>query len=368
MELGVWLVETYSMPMVAMVATNIFVHGALFFGGVLFKHFGGKWLGKVFGKLGAFLGKKAGKTDGAALKKALENLGKGADALAKNSNTIAKSIGGSISKVSGTFAMASSVIWFMNSKGVRMGISGLIIFGGMLFVNMMFAFILIESMLFFGASLIIFPLLAVCYVYDKTRSHAVSALKGMMDFAVGLIFISVAVVMGAEANDWILGGIFTNPDASNMSDTRAAIDMLRNGNVDGFTQIIGSGWYFLFALLAVMVNGKLLSESSKFAGWFTGKIGRSKLGDQLYGFGSSTLKYVRSASRSSLKMVEHDFSGAGKDDITAVDRIHSLVDDIGSVPGRIRSVPGRLRSITGKIRSAPGRVRDFFTKKDKDEE
>jgi hypothetical protein len=211
-------------------------------------------------------------------------------------------VGKAISKTNGFVADAISVGHFIADEDFRMGIAGIVVLGGFFFVNLLFSFILIENLLFFGIAIVIFPFLAACYVFEgPLRGFATHALKSQFAFAIGLIFMCLATVMCAELNDWILGGMISSPDPARISGTRYAIELLRAGDVDGYNDIVGTGWFFLYALFAVMVNGRLLVEARKFAGWFTGTMIEGTLGKNLATLGKSAVATLTSVTRTGVK-------------------------------------------------------------------
>ncbi|MDR1009152.1 MAG: hypothetical protein LBL52_02770 [Rickettsiales bacterium] len=197
------------------------------------------------------------------------------------------------------------------SREVQMGITGVVLVGGFFFINLLFAFIFIENLLLMGAGIILFPLLIACYVFEETRSYAVAALSELRKFAIGLIFICIALVICSEANDWILGGMFGAAPGENITRTRAAIKLLEVNDLDGFERLIkfsagGTAMYILWAIFAVALNAKILGEASKFAGWFDGAISESGLGKSLYGFGKSVKNSFTSINRELYGFAKND--------------------------------------------------------------
>ena len=213
-----------------------------------------------------------------------------------------QTIGKAVAKTNGFVANAISVGHFIGDEDFRMGVAGVVVLGGFFFVNLMFAFILIENLLFFGIAVVIFPFLAACYVFEgPLRGFATHALKSQFAFAIGLIFMCLATVMCANINDWLLGGMISSPDPSKISGARHAIGLLKAGDIDGYNKLVGTGWFFLYALFAVMVNGKLLAEARTFAGWFSGTMIEGKLGKNLATLGKSAVTTLASVTRTGVR-------------------------------------------------------------------
>ncbi len=202
-----------------------------------------------------------------------------------------------ISNNADKFANVSSIVAIIANDSVKMGLTGIVLVIGLFMVNMLFAFIIIENMLFMGVSLLIFPFLAICYVFNETRSYATAGLKKLWSFAKGLIFVCIAIIICNEVNDWVLGGMFSTPGESNISTTKHALKLLQAGEIDKFNELVGSPFYFFYALFAIIVNFKIISEAPKFAGWFTGSVSQSELGKSVWNFSKSVVKWSTSIGR-----------------------------------------------------------------------
>jgi cell division protein FtsL len=330
-ELGHQLFEHGTKPIVMDIAVNITIRVSFSLFSLWLKKYGtDKWLkgkeGKITkqqGKIGDLerqIREATSRNENAdVLRRQLERSQKTLDSLEDTVDTVKKdiadnagrnvrgrqTIGRFMGKTNGLVANAVSVGHFIISEDFRMGVAGIIVLGGFFFVNLLFAFILIENLLFFGIAIVIFPFLAACFVFEATRSYATAAIRSQFKFAIGLIFMCLASVMCAEVNDWILGGMITAPAGTALSSPRYAIELLKAGDVDGYNAIVGTGWFFLFAFFAVMINGKLLMEAGTFAGWFEGSnIGgglKSGLGGSLFGLGKSAVKTLTSVTRDKVR-------------------------------------------------------------------
>jgi hypothetical protein len=123
-----------------------------------------------------------------------------------------------------------------------------------------------------------------------------------MRFVIGLIVICFVAAFCVELNLWLLGGMFTEGgliSGGEAISAREALNMIY-ADEDGlaeFIDMVDNKWYFLWALLAVAVNAKLLSETHKFASWFSGDFKQSVLGDNLFTFGKSAATYIVSAHK-----------------------------------------------------------------------
>ncbi len=194
-----------------------------------------------------------------------------------------------IQKSASTFAFVTGLISFFTNEHVRMGIAGFCLIIGLFGINLYFGFIIIEKMLYLGISIILMPLLAVCYLFDTTRKFATSALSSTLNFAIGLIFMCIAMVMCSEINDWILGGMFSNNASGNITTTQEAINLIRSGKVKEFTELVGSYWYFLYIILMVGIDGLLITHAKDWASSFgNGSIQDSGIAKRLKDLGKST--------------------------------------------------------------------------------
>ena len=220
---------------------------------------------------------------------------------AKKTNKTRKT-GEYISDNASKVANLSSIIAFITNEDIRMGASGIALIIGLFMVNMLFAFIIIENMIFMGVALLIFPILAVCYVFEQTRSYATAGLSKLFTFAKGLIFMCIAIVICNEINDWVLGGIFSSPNETNISSTKYALTLLKEGEIDKFNEIVGD-WYFLYVIFALTLNFKLIKEEGTFAGWFGGSVSESGLGQSVWSFSKSIINKTKSVGRDAVKYI-----------------------------------------------------------------
>ncbi|MGN0929884.1 MAG: hypothetical protein ACI4N3_04550 [Alphaproteobacteria bacterium] len=330
-QIGIHLFE-YALPsLITAVVVNVSIRVAGFFGGRALQNFGtDKWLKKMNKKIEK-------EKDPEKVKKLKEMIEGVVDDVANNDSKTVKSrqrAGRIISDNASKVADVSSIVAFITSNDVRMGLTGIALVIGLFMVNMLFAFIIIENMLFMGVSLLIFPFLAVCYVFNETRSYATAGLSKLWGFAKGLIFVCIAIIICNEINDWVLGGMFSAPNETNISTTKYALKLLQNGEIEKFNDLVGSPFYFLYAIFAIILNFKIISEAPTFAGWFGGSISESALGKSVWNFSKSVVSWTKSASR---ELVSYKKAS----------------DDVG---------------IVDKARFATGTIKDKFSKPKKTEE
>jgi hypothetical protein len=255
--------------------------------------------------------------------------------LAKNKNALATkhTLGKRLQDFGGFIANAGTLLWLLIDEDVRVGLAGIALLGGFFFINLMFAFILIEQMLILGVALILFPFLAVCWCFDVTKSYAQTSFGKLFGFAVGLIFLCLLTVVCIELDNWILGGMLRNESGS-LTSVRDAIKIVyecNNGgdcNIESLASLTGTHWYFLYILFAVYLNAKLLGQAPKFAGWFKGNIGESAIGNNLKSFGKSAVGYVASGSRKFVGMIKNKDK---EKKVDAFDRIGALVGRVGGL-------------------------------------
>jgi len=221
---------------------------------------------------------------------------------------------------------ASTWLMFYLNRDLRMALAGVIIVGGFIFINLLFAFIIIEQFLFLGAAIILFPFLAASYVFDETRSYATTALQNVLKFAIGLIVVCFVAAFCVELNLWIFGSMFgSGEDAITAGEALAMINADPENGLDDFIDTVDSGWYFLWALLAIMVNAKLLSEARTFAGWFGGDFQQSALGENLFTLGKSTAGYILSAHKKGVVYIARGAKAKKEDGKpTFIERIRAL--------------------------------------------
>ena len=202
-----------------------------------------------------------------------------------------------VQKTSSLFAIATAIISFFTQEEVRLGIAGLCLVIGFIILNMFFSFIIVEHMLFLGVSIILLPIIAACYIFEQTRSFATVGIKKTFGFAIGLIFMCIGMVICSEVNDFVLGGMFSAPNSSNITSAKYAISLLKSGNMEEFSKLISSGWFFIYVLFTLGFDYLILKETLNLAGDFKGNISDSKLLQPLLKIGTSSLKVVKSVSR-----------------------------------------------------------------------
>ena len=310
-QIGINLFE-YGLPsMITAAVVNVSIRLAGFFGGRALQQYGSeKWLKKLTKRLGKEKNDKKSKK----LKDLIDKL---SDDIKNNDGKNTKRVqntGRVISNNASKVADVSSIVAIITDNDIRMGLTGVALVIGFFLVNMLFAFIIIENMLFMGVSLLIFPFLAICYVFNETRSYATAGLKKLWDFAKGIIFVCIAIIICDEVNDWVLGGMFTAPNETNISSTKYALKLLEAGEIDKFNDLVKSPLYFLYAIFAVIVNFLVMREAPTFAGWFTGSVSESELGKSVWNFSKSIVSWTKSAGRELVGYKKHP------DDITLNDK------------------------------------------------
>ena len=298
MDIGIALIEYAKPKLILISAEALFVKLVLFIGGkTLAKKFSKKWFKtqeKKLDKLGKNSGKNKAKME--KIQKALDDAQSDLASGGKKRNRYKKA-GNILANQSSNIALVTIIANFLLDKDVRMGFAGLGLTIGLFIINMFFAFIIIEKMLFLGVSILLLPLLAACYIFNQTRSFATKSLKDTFSFAVGLIFMSITMVMCAEINDWILGGMFSAPNEENISRTIMAVELIKNKDVDGFNKLVGTDWYFIYVIFVIGINALLIKSAGTFASWFNGSISDSGLVKPLWKMGTSTYKATTSVVR-----------------------------------------------------------------------
>ena len=225
---------------------------------------------------------------------------------------------------------ATTFFYILASADLRMALAGIILVGGFIFINLLFAFIIIEQLLFMGVAIILFPFIAACWVFEATRRYAQGALQSLMKFAIGLIAICFVAAFCIELNLWILGGMFGS--YSGITSVSEALDIIRLGDAYGegygvgdFVDMVDNNWYFLWALLAVALNAKLLGETGKFASWFGGEFSQSKMGSEFFGYGKSAAVYMVSATQKGSVALKDKMMGKPKEGrITLLERLRGI--------------------------------------------
>lgn len=307
-QIGINLFE-YSLPaLITAIVANVSIRTAGFFGGRALQNFGtDKWLKKInkrIEKQSIKLSKQKNSKKAKKIQENIDNLKEKLDTVVddvanNNSKTVKRQqrAGRTISNNAEKFANVSSIVALVTSNDIRMGLTGIALIIGLFMVNMLFAFIIIENMLFMGVSLLIFPFLAICYTFNYTRNYATAGLSRLWGFAKGLIFICIAIIICNEINDWILGGMFSASNKTNISTTRYALKLLENGEIEKFNALVKNPFYFLYAIFAILLNFKIISEAPKFAGWFGGSISESALGKSVWNFSKSIVNWTKSSGR-----------------------------------------------------------------------
>ena len=198
----------------------------------------------------------------------------------------------------GAHAANLTTLAFFSDPGFRAGITGIILVFGFFWINFLFAFSIIEQVLFMGVAVILFPFLVGFYVFDETRGYATTALMGVFKFALGLIFLCITIVLCVEVNDWILGGGLLG-DKLDIEALRKAIDAATNKNDLGpFNELTkDEWWYFVRALLAMTLNYQLIKSAPDFANLFMGGEVRDGLGKTFASLGRAAALAVVSAHK-----------------------------------------------------------------------
>lgn len=322
MNIGIELFE-YGMPQIIIAGVvNVSIRLAGFFGGRALQHFGSeKWLKNMQKKIGKIEVKiQKQKNGGKDTKKTEESLKKLKDKLDEVLQDVSGNGGKNIKRTQKTgkvisnnasrFANITSIVAFITNDNIRMGLCGIAIVIGLFLVNMLFAFIIIENVLFMGVALLIFPFLAVCYVFEQTRSYATAGLSKLFGFAKGLVFMCVAIIICNELNDWVLGGMFSFDGMSRMSSAKYALKLLQEGNIKEFNNLVGF-WYFLYIIFALVLNFKIITETNKFAGWFGGNISESNLGRSIWNTSKSFVNWTKSTTRNVAGFAKNTSSATG---------------------------------------------------------
>ena len=298
MDIGIALFEYGKKDIEILMAETVLVKTAFFVGGkIIGSKFGKKALKRQNKKLEKL------KKDVEKNKDKIEKLEKSIDAITKDLKSGGKKqkqlkTAGKIVNKSGDFVAAgNAIIQFLKNKNINMGLAGLGMAIGLFIINMFFAFIIIEKILWLGVSILLLPLLAACYIFEQTRNFATKSLQDTFSFAIGLIFMSVAMVMCAEINDWILGGMFSAPDASNISRTTEAIALIKAGRIDEFNNLVGTNWYFVYVIFVIGVDALLIKSAGEFASWFNGSLSEANLAKPLWKMGTSAYKTTTSVVR-----------------------------------------------------------------------
>lgn len=222
----------------------------------------------------------------------MQKLEKG-EAATTTTTKVTKTVG----EASTFLAIGTAIISFFTQEEVRLGIAGLGLIIGFTILNMFFSFIIVEHMLFLGVSIILLPIIAACYIFEQTRNFATVGIKKTFGFAIGLIFMCIGMVICSEINDFVLGGMFSAPASSNITSTQQAIALLKSGNTEEFSELISSGWFFIYVLLTLGLDYLILKETLNLAGQFKGDISNSKLLQPLLQIGKSSLQVIKSVSR-----------------------------------------------------------------------
>lgn len=294
MNIGINLFEHGIFPIGIALITNIGIRVGGYFLGKNMENYGtDKWLEKIQKVM------KKKNLKGERAKRLQEKLEEVLNDIKNNNAKGVKKVqrrGEFISNNAGKIANVSSIVAFITNQDIRMGLSGIALVIGLFMVNMLFAFIIIENLLFMGVSLLIFPFLAVCYVFDETRSYATKGLSDIFNFAIGLIFMCVGMLICSEINDWILGGMLSSDASNNISNTKYMLKLLQEGDIEKFNEL-SSPFYFLYVIFALLLNFKIISESYNFASWFGGSISESGLGSSVWNFSKSVINWTRTVYR-----------------------------------------------------------------------
>ena len=103
------------------------------------------------------------------------------------------------------------------------------------------------------------------------------------------------MVICAELNDWILGGMFISP-SSNITTPETLIELLENENIEEFSNSVSS-WYLAYVLLALYFDFAILTQAGSIAKWFGANVSDSSLVKPLVAVGKSSLKAATSVTR-----------------------------------------------------------------------
>lgn len=306
MDLGISMFEYGLKPMIATAVEYIAIRGAFFIGGSFAKNFGSKkWfkkMGKKRDKLNDMLSNSTSKEQEKKIRERLRDVeNRMADELSdiksggKKTRRINK-VGEVLQDNNSIPATMAVIANIFASEDVRMGLAGVCLVIGLFFINMFFSFIIVEYMLFLGVAIILMPVLAVCYIFETTRRYATVSISNTFSFALRLIFTCIAMVMCAEVNDWILGGMFS-ASGTNITTPQTLIGLLKAGNIEEFNRLVGTTWYFVYVIIAVGLDGAIMMQSGKFAGWFGASVSDSSLVQPLKSMGLSTLSLTKSVIR-----------------------------------------------------------------------
>ncbi|MBR1544334.1 MAG: type IV secretion system protein [Alphaproteobacteria bacterium] len=321
MDIGIALVE-YAKPSLVRVFVDALIAkvATIGVGKIIASQFSPKWFKKQEKKL-AKLGKDPEKN-----KKKIERLKKIVETAKDDlesgggKRARAKKTGKAIQRQSTKFAIGTAVVEFIMDDDIRMGVAGLGLVIGLFIINMFFAFIIVEKMLFLGVSILLLPILAACYIFEQTRSFATKSLQDTFNFAIGLIFMSLAMVMCAEINDWILGGMFSAPNEMNISRTQKAIALIKAGDIEGFNALVATNWYFVYVIFVIGVNALLIKSAGTFASWFNGSISESALVKPLWKMGTSAYKTTTSVVRE-IKLYAKTGENSGREKGRVIDEL-----------------------------------------------
>ncbi len=319
MDIGINLFEHGIFPISLAIITNIGIRvGGFFLGRNLEQYGTDKWLEKI---QKAIQNKKLKGKKAEQLKQKLDEVLKDIkDNKSKNTKRTQKT-GEFISNNAGRIANISSIAAFITNQDIRMGLSGIALVIGLFMVNMLFAFIIVENLLFMGVSLLIFPFLAICYVFDETRSYAKKGLSDLFGFAIGLIFMCVGMIICAEINDWVLGGMLSAESTNNITTTNYMLKLLQEGDIETFNKL-ASPFYFFYIIFALLLNFKIVQESYNFASWFMGNISESGLGSSVWKFSKSVISWSQSLYRENIAYAKRT------DKATNLDKLKSATHGI----------------------------------------
>ena len=354
MDLGITMFEYGLKPMIATAVAYVATRVAFFAGGIFIKKFGTKgWIKKMNKKLDKLTDRLTNSTDDKnkrKIQKSINDLKKKLEQEASSGKTTKKMekrgevVGGTVGKVAGIGVVAGIIAM---SEDVRIGLSGICLLIGLTIMNMFFGFIIVEYMLFLGITIILFPVLAVCYIFKDVSGLGGFATKGLSDtfsFALRLIFTCLAMVICSEINDWILGGMFANASTGNITTPQTAIALLKAGDIAGFNDAMGSSWYLAYVLLALYFDFVILNHAPKIAGWFGATVSDSSLVGPLKSLGKSSLSTVTSVSRE----IKHYTKYGNTKDMIKGRRIDNTMTYLsGKVGGGVNWLRGKFSKKTG---------------------
>ncbi len=338
-DLGIAMFEYGLKPMIATLVGYIAIRVSFFFGGRYLKNYGGKkWFKNMDKKIDDYTEKIKNSATSPEKKQKYEKILRNLKDKLKKEVEEQKNGGKKTEKLNKVGekvqdwnklpASIMAIVAILTNDDVKMGIAGLGILIGFYIINMFFAFIIVEYMLFLGIAIILFPVLAASYIFEQTRQYATVALSQTFSFSLRLIFTCIAMVICAEINDNILGGALTG----NLNNPADLVAILKSGHVQAFNAAVGTSWYVLYVFIAIFLNAVIMKEVGSVTKWFNGDASSdSKLLSPLLSMGKSgydTAKSVVKEVRTYRKFVDDDKSkNDKKNNKSMLDRINEDIQD-----------------------------------------